>query len=255
MAAKTPDPGLAGTAAKMHSITGVRNPEAVLAESQAFQRGHELDLNDLLENAADAAYVVDDRGMIRCWNRAAEELFGYRAAEVIGKPCAPIFKGRDSFGTPVCLANCQVIECSVRRRKVPDYEMEVVLRSGKRAWVHVSILAARERRTGRHLILHLARDIGARKVRDDLAQRFVKLAHQIVSLPDPSPAPGPVLQLTVQERKVLRCLADGKSPQAIAAELQITGHTLRNHLHHVNQKLHTRSRLEAVVQATRRGLI
>lgn len=36
---------------------------------------------------------------------------------------------------------------------------------------------------------------------------------------------------------------------------QLGGQTLRNHLHHINRKLHTHTRLEAVTHAQRRGLI
>jgi len=58
-----------------------------------------------------------------------------------------------------------------------------------------------------------------------------------------------------QERRVLELLAKGKSPAQVARELEISPRTLRNHLHHANQKLHTRNRLEAVMQAARRKLI
>jgi DNA-binding CsgD family transcriptional regulator len=54
---------------------------------------------------------------------------------------------------------------------------------------------------------------------------------------------------------VLRLLAKGKRPDEVARELRITPRTLRNHISHANRKLRTRNRLEAVVHATRRGLI
>jgi DNA-binding CsgD family transcriptional regulator len=41
----------------------------------------------------------------------------------------------------------------------------------------------------------------------------------------------------------------------IARELHISSQTLRNHLHHINQKLGTHTRLEAVIHAIRRRLI
>ena len=54
---------------------------------------------------------------------------------------------------------------------------------------------------------------------------------------------------------MLRRFADGKSPVDIARELEISAQTLRNHLHHINQKLGTHNRLEAVTHAIRRKLI
>ena len=42
---------------------------------------------------------------------------------------------------------------------------------------------------------------------------------------------------------------------AISRTLKISPQTLRNHLHHINDKLRTHNRLEAVTHAQRRGLI
>jgi DNA-binding CsgD family transcriptional regulator len=41
----------------------------------------------------------------------------------------------------------------------------------------------------------------------------------------------------------------------VATALGISAQTLRNHLRHVNQKLGTHNRLEAVIHAAHRGLI
>src|SRR5207244_258130 len=41
----------------------------------------------------------------------------------------------------------------------------------------------------------------------------------------------------------------------IARKLSISAQTLRNHLHHINRKLRTHTRLEAVTHAQQRGLI
>jgi len=47
----------------------------------------------------------------------------------------------------------------------------------------------------------------------------------------------------------------GKNAAEIARRLKITLQTLRNHLHHINQKLHTHNRLEAVTHAMQRRLL
>jgi len=41
---------------------------------------------ELVADAADAIYAVDDEERIVAWNRGAEELFGYRAEEILGQP-------------------------------------------------------------------------------------------------------------------------------------------------------------------------
>jgi PAS domain S-box-containing protein len=46
-----------------------------------------LGLEPLFQHARDALVVGDlESGCIRCWNRAAEDLFGYSAADAIGRP-------------------------------------------------------------------------------------------------------------------------------------------------------------------------
>jgi DNA-binding CsgD family transcriptional regulator len=54
---------------------------------------------------------------------------------------------------------------------------------------------------------------------------------------------------------VLRSLSEGQSPANVVHALKISPQTLRNHLHHINQKLGTHNRLEAVIHAIRRRLI
>jgi DNA-binding CsgD family transcriptional regulator len=67
--------------------------------------------------------------------------------------------------------------------------------------------------------------------------------------------PAPVNTLSEQELRVLRSFSEGKIPTDIVRELNISPQTLRNHLHHINQKLGTHNRLEAVTHAIRRKLI
>ncbi|MFC4116766.1 SpoIIE family protein phosphatase [Nonomuraea zeae] len=42
------------------------------------------------EETFPAVVVIDDTGAVTGWSRAAEELFGYRAADVLGRSCAPL---------------------------------------------------------------------------------------------------------------------------------------------------------------------
>lgn len=215
----------------------------------------ERELYSVLEGTADAAFTVDEQGWVRSWNRAAEKLFGHSASEVLNKPCAGLFQGRDALGTPVCAEHCNIIECATHHRLTPDYDLEVQTQSGEKLWVNVSILVFHDERTNRNLVVHLARDISERKKQEALTHKLMQIAKEVSTLSEDAGAPAPVSPLTPKEQKVLRLLAAGKSPARVAQELKITPRTLRNHLHHANQKLHTRNRLEAVVQASRRKLI
>jgi two-component system response regulator DevR len=61
--------------------------------------------------------------------------------------------------------------------------------------------------------------------------------------------------LTRREREVLQLLADGKSNDAVARELILSRHTVRNHVQNVLSKLQAHSKLEAVAIAVREGLV
>ena len=61
--------------------------------------------------------------------------------------------------------------------------------------------------------------------------------------------------LTPREEEVLQLLADGLSNKAIALELGISDHTVKFHVNAILGKLGAQSRTEAVVRATRVGLL
>ena len=63
----------------MRNITGRKKIEKALQES-------EEQLRSFMEQANDAIFICDGRGTIKLWNRKAEELYGYTADEVLGKP-------------------------------------------------------------------------------------------------------------------------------------------------------------------------
>src|SRR5205823_2305104 len=64
-----------------------------------------------------------------------------------------------------------------------------------------------------------------------------------------------ITPLSEHEIEILRMFSTGKNAAEIARRLKITLQTLRNHLHHINQKLHTHNRLEAVTHAMQRRLL
>ena len=63
------------------------------------------------------------------------------------------------------------------------------------------------------------------------------------------------VDLTPREAEVLQLMAEGLTNKAIAQQLAISSHTVKFHVNAIMGKLHAQSRTEAVVQATRRGLI
>ncbi len=215
----------------------------------------ERELFTLLEGTADAAFSVDDRGLIRSWNRAAEKLFGYPSGAVLDQPCATLFQGKGPLGNTVCCEDCSVLECALAQREVSDYDLEVRTKTGQRVWVNVSILIFFDGRTNRRLAVHLARDIMPRKKKEELAEKILEVARELTVLSDErGPAP-PASPLTKQEQRVLFLLSEGRSPAEAARMARISPRTLRNHIHNAGKKLGTRSRLETVIHASRQKLI
>jgi DNA-binding NarL/FixJ family response regulator len=91
-----------------------------------------------------------------------------------------------------------------------------------------------------------------------LAQGLAVLAPELASAvvaPRPQGAAPLLEELTPREKQVLDLLADGLANKAIAGRLGISEHTVKFHLNAIMGKLGAQSRTEAVVLATRLGLV
>jgi two-component system NarL family response regulator len=62
-------------------------------------------------------------------------------------------------------------------------------------------------------------------------------------------------RLTERELEVLRLVAHGYSNREVANRLFISENTVRNHMRNILEKLHLRSRMEAVLYAVRQNLV
>lgn len=79
------------------------------------------------------------------------------------------------------------------------------------------------------------------------------LARALLQSLGPEPVEGAVL--TGREREILEVVAKGFSNPEIAGLLGLSAATVRTHLEHVFEKLDVSSRVEAVTEAIRRGII
>lgn len=90
-----------------------------------------------------------------------------------------------------------------------------------------------------------------------LPQRFVpamEIRH-LPPVPVSPPAPVGIRDLTARELDVLQGVADGCSNKVIARQLCLTPETVKWHLKNIMRKLDVKSRHEAVLRATERGLL
>jgi PAS domain S-box-containing protein len=218
----------------------------------------ETELFQLLENTCDAVYAVTPSGEVCAWNGAAERLFGYAPAEALHRNIDDIFDAKDALGTSALSGGMEAATRNVKGTDgIPHFDLEVRTKAGDRIWINVSTVIFDNHRTGRRLLVRLARDVTERHDRERLYAQLLEGARQIVAAVQDEEGTdhAPVEALSEQERRILTLFADGGNPAAITRELNISPQTLRNHLHHINRKLRTHNRLEAVTHAQRRGLI
>src|SRR5436309_138170 len=90
---------------------------------------------------------------------------------------------------------------------------------------------------------------GGSPMSPEIARKVVTLFQQIAQ---PEQA---LYQLTPQETRLLKLLADGYSYQSSAAQLNISINTVRNYIRSIYEKLHVNSKSEAVSKALRHHLI
>jgi PAS domain S-box-containing protein len=134
-----------------------------LRSGQAELRGSEARTRLVLDNAPDAFVTLDAEGVIRQWNRAAERIFGWTAAEAIGQPMRTLV-------TPPELRDRH----DERRRALvesgePDapthYEVELIRRDGSRFPAEATVSKVDVR--GEILLPGFIRDVTDRRRRQD----------------------------------------------------------------------------------------
>jgi DNA-binding NarL/FixJ family response regulator len=99
------------------------------------------------------------------------------------------------------------------------------------------------KRTSKEQLLRAIREVqqGGAPMTSDIARKVVQYFHQL-------PAPNQFETLTPREYEILQHLAKGAMYKEIAAELQIALDTVRKHVRSIYEKLHVRSRTEAVLK-------
>ena len=86
-------------------------------------------------------------------------------------------------------------------------------------------------------------------------QADVVVSERVIATAAPATVPREGAALTPRELDVLRLVAQGLGNKEIAAELDLSAHTVKYHLASVLAKLGVRSRTEAVSRGIRTGLL
>jgi PAS domain S-box-containing protein len=173
------------------------------------------DVEAALEDVNVPSYVIDRVGVIRWMNRAARTLVGNQVGRQFTSVVAPedTRRARELFARKV-LGNTEVT----------DAQVVVVDADGGRVAVEISSVPLRR---GEHVVGVFG------QVSDVLEEPHLH----------------PELHLTPRQAEVLQLLERGRSTTEIAAELQLSRETVRNHVRHLLHALGASSRLEAVAVA------
>lgn len=91
-------------------------------------------LASIVETSADAIITHTPEGAIQSWNHGAEQLYGYQAAEVIGKPLATLIPP-DEIPRMREVAFCRIL----RGERVPAFAGAALHKDGTRIDVSVSV--------------------------------------------------------------------------------------------------------------------
>ena len=194
--------------------------------------------------------VVDLDGKVVFWNRAAQRLLGFKAQEVMGRPCCEIIRGETLSGHPLCSPTCPIAGRIRSGGGVRQFNMQARTKDDRPIWVNVSSLPVPSCKRGVFWIAHLMRDISKQaKVRQLVHELHTVLCSPglpaVESRPDLPPDIPATLPLTEREREILRLLATGSASASIANSLCISPKTVRNHIQHILDKLGAHNRLQA----------
>jgi PAS domain S-box-containing protein len=172
------------------------------------------DVEQALENVAVPSYVLDNTGVIRWLNPAAERLVG----DVRGRHFTSVVAPEDTRRARELFSR-KVLGTS------PATEATAVLVSRTGTRVPVEISAAP--------LMNGERVVGVFGLLDERSDDL----------------PPPPAHLTPRQVEVLRLLEEGRSTKQIAAELHLSNETVRNHIRGLFRALGVHSRLEAVAAA------
>lgn len=209
------------------------------------------DIAELVAGTGDPAFAVDGEHTIVAWNHAAEEFFGYRAEDVVGRGCAPIVGGRNEQGHIVCNTMCPLLTAVQHGTRPRVMELQVHRRIGEPVWVSVSTIVVGAADPG---VIHIVRDVTLERQREVFLHQLRQAAAELDGERTQPVEDRPVL-LTPRETEILRLLAAGAGTRSIAQTLSISPATVRNHVQQIMTTLGAHSRLEAVVKAHQRQIL
>ncbi len=213
----------------------------------------------VLSQTADGVYAIDQAQRIVFWNAAAERILGYRADDVIGRPCHEIFHGEPRPGCLQCQTDCPVTRAASRHESVPTYNLLSRTQNGDTILLNVSVIVPLDADSP-YATIHLFRDATHQLQYETYVDHILCAATRL-------PSPQATLTqrtadtqlvyapLSAREKEVLHLLVQGQAAREIAGTLSISYATVRNHLQKILHKLGVHSQREALMLAVECHLV
>jgi len=112
----------------------------------------------LFNHSGDGVFAVDDAQRIVYWNATAEELLGYSAEQVLGRPCHRLLCGIAPDGDHVCQTGCD-IHAGLHPAGPAPPAFELLVRDASRSLRHIEIstIATRDHPGTEVAVVHLFR--------------------------------------------------------------------------------------------------
>ena len=204
--------------------------------------------------AAHPLYAVDLDQRITSWNAAAFEQL--RAGDdVIGRRCYEVLASIDQRNASLCRPNCPVITQARTGRPSRDFEVWAHPRGGEPGRVEVTILLQEAADPADTRVVHMVRPVEEHLVPAAAPRRQVLRAFRGGKRQAEPVDAALANAITPRQIAALKLLAEGYSPDEIAGSLGVRPITIRNHIQAAMDRPGARSRLEAVIIATRAGLL
>ncbi len=206
------------------------------------------------------AYGMDRDDRIVYWNDGAEKILGWKPEEVLGKACYDVLAGRDVFGNVYCAHDCGVVKTASDGEDPRPFLLDVRKKGTGTVKIVVRTVALPETGPRFSCLMHFIEAEGesAEPILRALRDSVSEAPEAGVARPGPVAAPEPpisVSPLTAREREIVLLLSNGYAALNIAAKLNLSHATVRNHIQNVLRKLDVHSQVEAVALSFRRGWI
>lgn len=139
------------------------------------------DLASVLDSLFDGVYIVDNDRRIIFWNRGAEAITGYAAAEVRGRCCSEdILNHIDENGKLLCGSECPLASC-LRTGEEIAAKVYALHKSGRRFPVRTHIAPLRDDSGAIVAGIEVFRDISDEEEFRQLQEKINRLVQQYVS--------------------------------------------------------------------------